>query len=285
MNFKNIGNALIDFIVIIIGIFSAALGLDGFLIPNGFLDGGVTGISLFLSEITGWSISIFLILINIPFIIIGWKNLSKTVIFKSIATIIGLSLFLLLFHIPLVTDDKLLSAVFGGFFLGLGIGLVVRRASVLDGTEIMALLVSRISAFTMGDIILIFNIVLFIIVGAVLGLERAMYSILTYVVASKSIDFVIHGFEEFTAVTIISKQHEKIRKAIILDMGKAVTIFKGAGGMSEENQDILYLVVTRLEITRIKRLINEIDKNAFVVLHKIDDTSGGVIKKNSMLIK
>ena len=275
----------VDVLIIGCGIISAALGLEGFLLPNHFLDGGVTGIAMFISELTGISLSFFLILVNIPFIIIGWKNISKQLIFKGIATIASLAIFIYLVEMPVITNDKLLSAVFGGFFLGSAIGLVIRRGSVLDGTEIMALLLSKKTIFTIGDIILIFNIVFFVLVGLSLGIERAMYSILTYIVASKSVDLVIHGFEEFTAVTIISAKSEEIRNVILNDLGRGVTVYKGKRGMTDEDQDILYCVVTRLEIPKIKKIISQEDDKAFIVMHKIDDTVGGLIKKNTPYLK
>ena len=191
---------------IALAVFCAAIGLESFLIPNGFLDGGVTGMSMLLSEVTKIPLAVFIIIINLPFIAIGFRTLNKVSIIKSVLTISLLSLSLVIFKFPIITDDKILSAVFGGALLGAGIGFAVRSGSVLDGTEIASLILSKKMGLTVGSIIFIFNVFLFSVDGIVLGIERAMYSILTYVVASKSIDFILNGIEEYTAVTIISSE-------------------------------------------------------------------------------
>ncbi len=268
-----------DVIVAGLGICSAALGLEGFLEPNGFFDGGVTGISMFTSELTNIPLGWLILAINTPFILIGWRMQGTRVALSALAAIAALSTVLLTIHIEPLTKDKLLSAAFGGFFLGLGLGLVLRRGIALDGTEIVALLVSRSTGFSVGDVILGFNILIFSVIGATLGLERAMYSVLAYVVASKSINFVITGIEEYTAVTIISQASERIRTAIIHDMGRAVTVYQGRRGMGGEAQDILFTVVSRLELNKIKRLAKGHDENAFIVMHKINDTEGGMIRR------
>lgn len=272
---------LIDVIGAVSAIFLAGLGLEGFLLPNGFLDGGVTGISMFTSEITGLPLSLFIITINIPFLVIGFRNLNRRSIVKSLLTIVGLAVWLYVFDYPVVTHDKLLDAIFGGAFLGAGIGLAVRSGSVLDGTELMALIIGRKASVSMGSVILVFNVVIFSVVGIVLGLERAMYSIITYVIASKSVDFILHGINEYTAVTIISGESETIRDRVMKEFTIGMTVYKGRRGLSEVDVDILYCVITRFEVPKIMRIVRECDDKAFVVTHVIDNTFGGLIKSRT----
>lgn len=272
-------------ILIILGIFSAAFGLKGFLLSSRFIDGGVTGVSMLLSDISGWPLSILLLVINLPFIAVGYRQIGRKFALKSVLGILGLSVCLYLVSFPDVTPDKLLTALFGGLFIGAGIGLAIRGGSVLDGTEIAALLVSRKShLLRVGDVILIFNIFIFLAAAFFLGVESAMYSILTYAAATKAIDFILHGFEEYTAINIISLQHDAIRQAIIGKLNRGVTVFKGSGGMGShgeinDDRSILYCVVTRLEIGSIKSVIADIDPQAFVTTHTLTDVEGGLIKR------
>lgn len=273
-------------VLIILGIFSAAFGLKGFLLSSRFIDGGVTGVSMLLSDIFSIPLSIFLLLINLPFIAIGYRQIGKMFAIKSALGIAGLSLCLFVIPFPDVTPDKLLTAVFGGLFIGAGIGLAIRGGSVLDGTEIAALLVSKKShLLRVGDVILLLNIVIFLTAAIFLGLESAMYSILTYVAATKAIDFLLHGFEEYTAINIVSISSEEIREAITKRLHRGVTVFKGSGGMGShgeivEDRAILYCVVTRLEIGAVKNVVREIDPNAFITTHSLTDVEGGLIKRN-----
>ena len=269
--------------LIVLGIFSAAFGLKGFLLSSGFIDGGVTGVSMLLSAVLGFPLWMFILIINIPFIAVGYSQLGRKFALKSALAIAGLATVLALVKFPDVTPDKLLTAVFGGFFIGAGIGLAVRGGAVLDGTEIAALLVSKGShLLKVGDVILVLNIVIFSAAAFFLGIEAAMYSILTYFAASRTIDFLVHGLEEFTAIIITSARSEDIRQAIIRDLNRAVTVYNGRGGLTDQQQDILYCVVTRLEIGRVSSLAKEIDRDAFVVVHPLADASGGVIKKPAM---
>ena len=266
--------------LIILGILSAGLGLKGFLLSSRFIDGGVTGISMLLSDVLGIHLSILILVINLPFIALGYRQIGKKFAVKSALAIAGLSVCLALVKYPDVTPDKLLTAVFGGFFIGAGIGLAIRGGAVLDGTEIAALLVSKGShVLRVGDVILILNIFIFSAAAFFLGVESALYSILTYFAASKTIDFLIHGIEEYTAVIIISERSEEIRQSIISILHRGVTVYKGRGGMSDAEQDILYCVVTRLEIGRVKGVAGEIDPSAFILVHPLADAAGGVIKK------
>ena len=273
-----------DTIFILLGILAAGFGLKGFLLPNGFIDGGVTGISLLLKELTNYSLSILIVVINIPFIILGYYQIDKSFVVKSIVAITGLAIALAVIDYPIITSDKLLVAVFGGFFLGTGIGLSVRGGSVLDGTEVLAIFFSRRTGLSIGDFVLIFNILIFLAAAILLSLEVALYSILTYLSASKTMDFIIEGVEEYIGVTIISPYHEKIRVMITEELGKGITIYQGKRGFgkSGENLDttnIIYCVITRLEINKFQNEILKIDPIAFIVMNSVRDLRGGMIKK------
>ncbi len=278
---------LIHGILIIFGMLSAGLGLKGFLLPNGFIDGGVTGISLLVAEITGFSLPALIILINLPFIWLGYRQINKIFAFKTLAAIIGLALCIIFIPYPVITSDKLLVAVFGGFFLGAGIGLAVRGGSVIDGTEILALSMTKKSTLSIGDLILIINVIIFTIAAFLLSFERALYSILTYLAAAKTVDYLISGIEEYTGVTIISNLSEEIRRMITNKLGRGVTIYKGKSGYGTHGHnlketEILFSVMTRLEIASLKAEIKKIDENAFVITHSIKDTKGGMIKKRPL---
>lgn len=272
-------------LLIVLGIFSAAFGVKGFLLSSHFIDGGVTGISMLLSYIFGVSLAPLIFLINIPFLAIGYRQIGARFAVKSALAISGLSAVLFMVPFPDVTPDLLLTAVFGGLFIGAGIGLAIRGGAVLDGTEIAALLVSRGSnPLRVGDVILILNVFIFLAAALFLGIEPAMYSILTYVAASRTIQFLIHGVEEYTAVTIVSPENDSIKDAIITRLRHGVTVFRGAGGMGStgeinEKRSILYCVVTRLEISQVKAVIREIDPTAFITTHSLSDVDGGLIKR------
>jgi uncharacterized membrane-anchored protein YitT (DUF2179 family) len=267
-------------ILIILGIFSAGMGLKGFLLSSRFIDGGVTGVSMLLSNVLGWRLATLILIINLPFIAIGYRQIGRAFALRSAVAIAGLSACLAIVKFPDVTPDKLLTAVFGGFFIGAGIGLAVRGGGVLDGTEIVALLVSKGShLLKVGDVILLLNIAIFSAAAFFLGIESALYSILTYFAASKTVDFIIHGIEEYTAITIISDKNAEIKDAIIGDLNRGVTAYKGSGGMRGEERDILHCVVTRLEIGIVKSAVKEIDASAFIITHPLAEVEGGIIKK------
>lgn len=275
-----------DVALITIGVLLASIGLRGFLLPNGFLDGGVTGISLLVNRLTGWSFSVLLILINAPFILLAYKQLSKAFTIKTIAAIIGLATCLVLIKVPTFTQDKLLIAIFGGFFLGAGIGMSIRGGAVLDGTEVLALYINRKTILSVGEVIMYFNVLLFGVAAVLINVETAMYAMLTYFSASRTVDFVIQGFEEYIALTIISEKSELIRKTLTLKLKKGVTVFKGKSGFGKRGQkdeeiDIVYTVVTRLEVHNIIDEIERIDEKAFIVQHNINDTRGGMIKRRA----
>jgi uncharacterized membrane-anchored protein YitT (DUF2179 family) len=282
---KRFGRRLLNFALIVGGIFSAAFGLKGFLLSSRFIDGGVTGVSMLLSDIFHAPLSILILVINLPFIAIGYRQIGRAFAIKSVLSIAGLSLVLAFVKFPDVTPDKLLTAVFGGFFIGAGIGMAIRGGAVLDGTEIAALLVSRTSnLLNVGDVILILNIFIFLTAAFFLGVDSALYSILTYAAASKTIDFLLHGIEEYRGVTIISVKSQEIKNAIINQLHRGVTVYKSTGGVgstgvTEAEREILYCVVTRLEISRIKNAVTEIDPSAFIAMHALSDVHGGLVKK------
>lgn len=273
-----------DGFFILLGVASAAFGLKGFLLPNRFLDGGVMGISLLTNIITGINLSWLVVLINLPFVVIAYTQVSHKFAFKTMIAIALLAVALALVDFPTITDDNLLIAVFGGFFLGTGIGLSIRGGSVIDGTEVLAIYSSRKTTLTVGDVILIFNILIFSTAAYVISVETALYAILTYLVASKTVDFVVHGIEEYTSVIIVSDKNVEIQEAIISKLGRGVTILKGKSGFGKKGHrshdvDVIFSVVTRLELQRLKTEIAKIDPEAFVVENSVNDIKGGMIKK------
>ncbi|MEK7200479.1 MAG: YitT family protein [Bacteroidota bacterium] len=268
------------------GIGSAAFGLKSFLLPNSFIDGGATGISLLVSELTSIPLYVLLVLINIPFVFLGVKIIGKNFAVKTALAIFGLALCVAFIHFPEVTNDKLLVSVFGGFFLGAGIGLSVRGGAVIDGTEVLAIFLSRKLGATLGDIISILNILIFSAAAYLLSIETALYSMITYLVASKALDFVIEGIDEYTGVTIVSSHSEEIRIMIMEKIGRGLTVYKGKRGFGSHGErndiDIIYTVITRLELNKLTTEIEKIDPNAFVVMNSVKDTKGGMIKKRAL---
>lgn len=280
---KTIVNEARSAIFIVLGILSAGMGIKGFLLSSHFIDGGVTGVSMLLSALTGYPLTLLIPLINLPFIVLGYRQIGWTFALKSTLAIAGLSLCIAFVTYPDVTPDKLLTAVFGGFFIGAGVGLAIRGGAVLDGTEIAALLISRGShLLKVGDIILILNIFIFSTAAFFLGVDQALYSILTYYAASKTVDFLLHGIEEYNAIIIVSERSDEIRETIIRLLTRGVTVCNGRGGMTGKPMHILYCVVTRLEIGRVRTVVNEIDETAFVVIHPLADVTGGIIKKTAL---
>ncbi|GAB4493692.1 MAG: YitT family protein [Saprospiraceae bacterium] len=283
----NVGYWLRSAFFVGLGIFSAGLGLKGFLLPNKFIDGGVTGISLIINATTQIPLPVLLVVINLPFILLGFSQIGRSFAIKSILAIMGLALVVAFIDYPVVTSDKLLVAAFGGFFLGAGIGLAIRGGAVIDGTEVLAIFVGKKTGLTIGDIILIFNVLIFSTAAYVLSLEAALYSMLTYISASKTVDFVVEGIEEYIGVTIISSHHEEVRQMIIGKLRRGVTIYSGRKGYGKTGEkpnqsDIIFTVVTRLEIAKLKSEIEKIDPNAFVWMTNVLDAQGGMIKKRSL---
>ena len=265
--------------LIFFGILAAGMGLKGFLFSSNFIDGGVTGISMLLSKVTPLPLSVWLPLINAPFVLIAYQYLGPAFALRSACAICGLALALVALPFPDVTPDLLLTAVFGGIFIGAGIGLAIRGGAVLDGTEIAALLISkRVHILKVGTVIFGFNILLFLVAMVLLGTDQALYSILTYGAAAKTLDFVLYGLEEFTAITIVSAQSAAIRDQVTGQLGRGLTVFRGFGGLRAEEQDILYCVVTRLEVGEVKKIVRSIDLRAFITIHPLASAEGGYIK-------
>jgi len=276
-----------DIFLISLGIISAGFGLKGFLLPNTFLDGGATGISLLLTALFNIPLALLIIVVNIPFIILGFKAIGRQFAIKTILAITGLAIAITFIPYPEITDDKLLISVFGGFFLGAGIGLAVRGGAVIDGTEVLAIAISRKSGLSIGDIILIVNVIIFSFAAYFLNIEVALYAMLTYLSASKTVDFIIEGIEEYTGVTIISIKADELREMIAYELNTGVTVYKGERGFGktgEKQHDlkIIYTVVTRLEISKLKNEVHKIDANAFIVMTSIKDTIGGMTKKRRL---
>lgn len=275
-----------DFFLITAGIFAASFGFKGFLLTNHFIDGGATGISLLISALTKVPLYVLLIGINIPFVVLGYKILGKQFAFKTAFAISGLALCVATIKFPDVTNDNLLVAVFGGFFLGAGIGLSVRGGAVIDGTEVLAIYLSRKFGTTIGDIIIAINVLIFSAAAYFLSVEIALYSMITYLAASKTLDFLIEGIEEYIGVTIVSAHSDEIRHMIINQMGRGITVYSGKRGYGKRGEsvevDIIYSVITRLELNKLNTEIEKIDPNAFVVMNSVKDTKGGMIKKRPL---
>ena len=275
-----------DGLLIIIGIFSASFGFKGFLLTNDFIDGGATGISLLIAATSGIPLYMLIVAINIPFIFMGYKTMGKQFAFKTALAIAGLALCVATVPFPNVTNDDLLVAVFGGFFLGAGIGLAVRGGAVIDGTEILAIYLSRKFGTTIGDIIILINVLIFSIAAYLLSIEIALYSMITYIAASKTLDFIIEGIEEYIGVTIIASKSNEIKKMITNKLGRGVTIYNGQGGYGKDGEssklEILYTVITRLELSKMNNEIEKIDPKAFIVMNSVKDIKGGIVKKRPL---
>ena len=282
----NIRNYTRDLLLVTLGIFSAGFGFKGFLLTNHFIDGGVTGISLLSSAITGLPLYLLIICINIPFVILGYRVMGSQFAIKTALAISGLALCLATVNFPNITNDNILVAIFGGFFLGVGIGLAVRGGAVIDGTEVLAIFLSKKLGATIGDIITIINIIIFSAAAYFLGIETALYSMVTYMAASKALDFVVEGIEEYIGVTVVSSHNDEIREMIINKLGRGVTVYSGKRGYGKRGEtrevDIIFTVITRLEINKLRTEIEKIEPDAFVVMNSVKDTKGGMIKKRRL---
>lgn len=275
-----------DIMLITLGIFSASFGFKGFLLTNHFIDGGATGISLLISALTQVPFYILILLVNIPFVVLAYVVMGRQFAIKTAFAIAGLSICLAIVTFPDVTKDKFLVALFGGFFLGAGIGLAVRGGAVIDGTEVLAIYLSRKVSATLGDIVLVINVVIFSAAAYLLGVEIALYSIVTYLAASKTLDFIVEGIEEYIGVTIVSTHSEEIRQMIAQKLGRGLTVYTGGRGYGKRGDsvptEILFTVITRLELNNLKTEIEKIDPNSFVAMTRVKDTVGGMIKKRRL---
>jgi len=276
---------LSDILYTVAGILFSSFALKSFLVPNNFFDGGVTGISLLVHELYHINIAYVIIIANIPFIIMGGFMINRTYAIKTSLAVIGLGLCLLYMPYQQVTQDKLLISIFGGVFMGIGVGLAIRGGCALDGVEVLALYTGKRISFTISEIILGINIIIFLVAAIKLGLPTALYSILTYYAASRTSNFVIEGLEEYTGVTIISGENQKIKEALVMTMSKGITVYKGERGFLKNSfdisqpVDILFTVVTRLEVRRLRNLVHDIDPKAFIFTSTIKEAAGGVLKK------
>jgi len=281
-----LSHAIKELLFIAIGVSAAGFGLKGFLLPNEFIDGGATGVSLLIRVKSNISLGLLLVIVNLPFIILGAKTIGTKFALKSILAIIALAIVVHFVPYPIITSDKLLIAVFGGFFLGLGIGMAMRGGSVIDGTEVLAIYLSRKWHLTIGDVLLLINILIFSAGAYLLSIEVALYAILTYLVAAKTVNYVVDGVEEYIGVTIISPKNEEIRIMLTEKMRRACTMYNGKGGFGQDGErksmEIIYTVMTRLELARLSTEIDKIDKSAFIVMGVVKDIKGGMIKRKPM---
>ncbi|WPR74948.1 YitT family protein [Algoriphagus sp. NG3] len=269
---------------IIAGVFCAAAALEMFLLPNQFLDGGVTGMAIIVNLHYGVNINLLLVAFNIPFLWLGWKKIGKTFAVQSTFSIFLLVLVLEVVSFTPITNDMVLSAVFGGVLMGVGIGLILRGGGLIDGFEVITEFVHKNSPLSASEITMFFNSLIFLFAALFFGIEPAMYSIITYFTAIKMTDYIVDGLEEYTALTIISKNDEEVKTLIVKQFGKAISVYKGERGYLPETFhikypcDIIMTVVTRLEVHRIKLAVQEIDPTAFFYLQTIKEVKGGQIK-------
>ena len=271
------------YLTIFVGAIIASIGLELFLIPNEVIDGGVVGLSIMAQTITWLSMGIFLILFNLPFLYLGYKQIGQNF---AIATLIAI-LFLsgwseVMDEIPQVTTDPFLSAIFGGIIDGIGVGLIIRAGGSLDGTEIVAIIMDKKSVFSVGEVVMFINLFILSSAGLLYGWDKAMYSLVAYFVISKMIDVVIKGLDESYAVMIVTNSHEDITSALNDRLGRGVTLLHGAGGYTGESKEVLYCVVTRLEVDKLKEIVLEKDENAFVTINAVHDIIGGRFKKKAI---
>ncbi len=271
----------LHWLCIFAGSLAVALGIAGFLTPNHFIDGGVTGVSMLAAEQLHQPklLPLFLVLVNAPFVFLGYRRIGPAFAVKTIVGIVAVAVWLAVIPFPKVTEDKLLAGVFGGVFIGGGVGLALRGGGVLDGTEILAVLLSRKTFATVGEIILALNVIIFAAAALFLGVEPAMYSVLTYFTAFKTIDFLMHGLEAYTGVMIVSDEHEPIREALLSELGRGVTVLKAFGGYTATERRVLYCVVTRLELTKLEGIVKQHDPTAFVVISPVHEVTGGTVKR------
>jgi len=268
---------------VLIGAILMAVSLEVFLIPNSVMDGGIVGISIILSHLLGWNLGIFLFILNLPFFFLGYKQIGKTFAYSTLLGIITLSVSTsLLHHVQAFTNDMLLATFFGGILLGIGVGLVIRYGGSLDGTEILAILVTKKLPFSVGEFVMFLNLFIFAFGGFVFGWDRAMYSVLAYVIAFKTMDIVIEGMDESKSAWIISDKNKEIGDAILARLGRGVTYFHGEGAYSGEDKKVIFCIVTRLEEAKLKEIVDDIDSSAFLAVADIAEVRGGRFKKKDI---
>ena len=274
---------LIEAVQISVGIVLASIGLKAFLLPNGFLDGGATGIAILISELFDTNISIILLIVSIPFLGLAYLSLTKKIFWKSLISISALAVFIHFENFSSITEDKLLIAIFGGLFLGAGIGLTIKNGAVLDGSEILGIYINNRFGISIGNVILFFNILLFASTALLISVEIAMYSILTFLVTAKVIDLIIEGFEDYIGLMIVSKEAKKIEEGLTQEIGIGITIYKsekGYGNTGEKEQkEIIHTVINRIDIRRTYNLIDRLDEKAFIIEFDVNNVKGGILKK------
>jgi uncharacterized membrane-anchored protein YitT (DUF2179 family)/predicted metal-dependent HD superfamily phosphohydrolase len=274
-----------DMLLTLFGVLIAGIALKLFLVPNRFFDGGITGISLLIHEISHYNLGLVILVLNLPLIAASYFTVGKKFALRTLLSVVLLGICLLLIPDKAITADKLLISIFGGVFLGIGIGLVMRAGAALDGIEVLALYTLKKTSFTISEIILGINIFIFTIAGFKFGIETALYSILTYFAAARSIDYVVEGLQAYTGVTIVSGKSESIKYQLVNKLGRGITVYKGERGFLpgkydvSTDCDIIFTVITRLELRRLKNLVYEVDPDAFVFASTIREASGGVLKR------
>lgn len=277
-HFKQTLKIIKKYSLLFVGSVIAAVGLEIFLIPNQVIDGGVVGISIMLGYLSKLPIGLFIFFLNLPFLVFGYKQIGKSFALSTFFSIVILSIMVTILHpIPGLTKDILLATVFGGLILGIGVGLIIRYGGSLDGTEIVAIILDKKTGFSVGEIVLFFNLFILLSAGLVFGWDRAMYSLLAYFIAYKMIDITIAGLDEAKAALIISDKSDEIAKVLLARLGRGVTLLEGKGAYTGESKTILYSIISRLEISKLKTIISEIDDKAFVIITDVHEAMGGTI--------
>jgi len=266
-----------------VGAVLASVALDIFMVPNNIIDGGIVGISIIFSILTGLPLGAFIFFLNLPFLFIGYKQIGKTFVLSTLYSVTVLSIGVtILAPIPKLTHDVLLAAVFGGIILGIGVGLIIRYGGSLDGTEIVAIILDKRTGFSIGEIVMFFNVFILSSAGLFFGWDKAMYSLLAYFIAFKVIDITVEGLDESKALMIVSDKPDQIAEMLMVRLGRGVTFLEGRGGYTGEAKSVLYSVVTRLEIAKLKAIVDEIDENAFITISNVHEVMGGRFKKRSI---
>ncbi len=275
--------ALKKYLLLLLGAILASIGLEEFLVPNNIIDGGIIGISIISSYLTKLPLGVFIFVLNLPFLVIGYKQIGKTFVISTLFSITALSIGVTFLHpIPGITNDILLAAVFGGIILGVGVGLIIRYGGSLDGTEIVAIILDRRTGFSVGEIVMFFNLFILSSAGFFFGWDKAMYSLIAYFIAFKVIDMTIEGLDETKEVMIVSDRPEEIAEVLMVRLGRGVTFLQGRGGYTGESKFVLYSLISRLEISKLKAIVDEIDANAFVTISDVHEVKGGKFKKKAI---
>ncbi|WP_054259583.1 YitT family protein [Propionispora sp. 2/2-37] len=269
--------------MLFLGSLLAAVGLEEFLIPNQIIDGGIVGISIMASHLSHLPMSLFLIVLNLPFLYLGYMQIGKTFALSTLFSVLSLALWTSLLHpVPQLTNDLFLAAIFGGIIVGVGVGLIIRYGGSLDGTEIIAIIMDKKTGFSVGEIVMFFNLFILGSAGLVYTWDKAMYSLAAYYIAYKVIDITIEGLDESKGVIIVSDNPDEIASALIARLGRGVTVLHGEGGYTGTQKKVLYSVVTRLEIAKLKGIVQEKDEEAFVTINDVHDVMGGRVKKKAI---